>query len=415
MASAKIKAASSQFLQLSSSISEIEWVEKQLPSQTEYYEDLQKKVQTKRDDLEKIRKKIKEFEGINFAIKKLFATLTFQNEEMNYSTIFEKGQEEKALLTKLENELDEATQTNKMLFSKKQQLDTLRSKLYQLYDSVFTGITPEFPSEDALEEEANSLYAQFNQVDSDLNRYKKAIEYIESAKPKLHEAIECLRNALKYNSWDLFSNSTIANFFEFKALKDARNYSKQTQEQIDKAKQCIPEASRVGELNLTQEKFVSNFMYDNLFMDIHIRSKIEGSLNKHSEYSRDLDNVHVWLQENVTKLTKIYSQMHEAFFKKRQELMNERKRIFESVLGISNHTSTSSSLPLPTAPPFESFKHEDESFSSDYAETSGASIRYNNILGIDPTNNNFLESHNDHDETLPSYDEAVRQSSFDIK
>ncbi|CAG8622000.1 7729_t:CDS:2, partial [Acaulospora colombiana] len=252
MAFERIKTTAPQVLQLWSNISEIEWVESQLPAQAEYYEDLQKKVKSKRDDLEQIRKKIREFEDINFTIKRLIATVTFQrgrNEEMDYSTLFEKGQEEKAALVKLESELQEATQSHNTLVSKKQQLDAFRTQLYQLYDSIFAGLTPEFPSEDALEDEANSLYAQFNQIESDLTRYKTAVNHIESARKKLQEAIECLRKALGYNAWDLFFNSTIANFFEHRALIDARNYAKQTQEQIDKAKQCIPEASRIGELN----------------------------------------------------------------------------------------------------------------------------------------------------------------------
>ncbi|CAG8450971.1 11363_t:CDS:2 [Scutellospora calospora] len=371
MTTGRIYAVSSQYLQLTTNIAEIEWVESQLPEQTNYLQDLQLKVAVKRSELDKLRKQTylfsipsnlpkKEFKEVqdlkHFTVKRLTAQLThklekkLKKEETDYLAAFEKEQNEKTALEMLENELQEANQM------------------------VFTGSIPgnENALINALESEVNILYTQFNQVSIDVNRYQSAEKHIGNARNLLSQAIKSLRQALGYNSWDRHSNSRIANFFEQGSLADARNYSMQAQVQIDQARQYVPE---IHQINVTQGTFVLGVLFDNFFVDLYIRTKIEASIRSLTNQSMQLDGIYRWLQNNISNFSNIYKQMERAYFSKRKELSKERIKIFERVLRQDNATN-----PI---------------------QSSNASNMSTDIL----------ESNNDEDDALPSYDEALRQPS----
>ncbi|KAF0487318.1 hypothetical protein F8M41_022578 [Gigaspora margarita] len=442
MASERIHALSSQYLQLTTRIAEIEWVDSQLLEQTNYLQDLHVKVAIKRSELDKLREKTKkEFQEVqnlkHFTVKRLAAQLTnrldkkLKKEETDYLTAFEKEQNEKTVLEALENELREATQLNQILTSQKKELVSLRDKLNNLVDSAFTDLLPE----STLENEVTTLYAQFNQVAVDVNRYQSAEKHIGNARTTLSQAIKCLRQAHQYNSLDIYSQNRIMDFFErgnladarkyssqaqvavdvnryqsaekhignarttlsitilclrqahqFNSLDiysqnrimdffergnlaDARKYSSQAQVQIDQARQFVPE---IRHMNVTQGNFVFGVLFDNLFVDYYMRSKIESSLRTLLNYSTKLDGVYQWLQNNISNLGNIYTQMQNTYITKRQELSKERIKMFERVLNPNNTT-----LSVPNA-----------------SDT--------------PTGS----SNNDEDDALPSYDEAIRQPAF---
>ncbi|CAG8618703.1 40038_t:CDS:2 [Gigaspora margarita] len=327
MASERIHALSSQYLQLTTRIAEIEWVDSQLLEQTNYLQDLHVKVAIKRSELDKLREKTKkEFQEVqnlkHFTVKRLAAQLTnrldkkLKKEETDYLAAFEKEQNEKTVLEALENELREATQLNQILTSQKKELVSLRDKLNNLVDSAFTDLLPE----STLENEVTTLYAQFNQVAVDVNRYQSAEKHIGNARTTLSQAIKCLRQAHQYNSLDIYSQNRIMDFFERGNLA----------------------------------------------------AKIESSLRTLLNYSTQLDGVYQWLQNNISNLGNIYTQMQNTYITKRQELSKERIKMFERVLNPNNTT-----LSIPNA-----------------SDT--------------PTGS----SNNDEDDALPSYDEAIRQPTF---
>ncbi|RIB12484.1 hypothetical protein C2G38_2200512 [Gigaspora rosea] len=376
MASERIHALSSQYLQLTTRIAEIEWVDSQLPEQTNYLQDLHVKVAIKRSELDKLREKTKkEFQEIqnlkHFTVKRLAAQLTnrldkkLKKEETDYLAAFEKEQNEKTILEALENELREATQLNQILTSQKKELVSLRDQLNNLVDSAFTDLLPE----STLENEVTTLCAQFNQVAVDVNRYQSAEKHIGNARTTLSQAIKSLRQAHQYNSLDIYSHNRIMDFFERGSLADARKYSSQAQVQIDQARQLVPEIHR---MNVTQGNFVFGVLFDNFFVDYYMRSKIESSLRTLLNSSTQLDGVYQWLQNNISNLGNIYTQMQNTYITKRQELSKERIKMFERVLNPNNTTlSTPNASDTPTG-----------------------------------------SSNNDEDDELPSYDEAIRQPAF---
>ncbi|CAG8520325.1 6067_t:CDS:2 [Dentiscutata erythropus] len=377
MASERIHSLSSQYLQLTTKIAEIEWVDSQLLEQTNYLQDLQVKVAVKRSELDKLREKTKkEFQEVqnlkHFTVKRLAAQLTnrlekkLKKEETDYLAAFEKEQNEKTTLEMLENELREATQLNQILTSQKKELVSLKDQLNNLVDSAFTELMPEGP----LEIEVGTLYAQFNQVAVDVNRYQSAEKHIGNARITLSQAIKSLRQAHQYNSLDMYSHNRIADFFERGSLADARKYSMQAQVQIDQARQFVPE---IRYMNVTQGNFVFGVLFDNFFVDYYIRSKIESSLRSLLSHLTQLDSVYQWLQNNISNLGNIYTQMQSTYISKRQELSKERIKMFERVL---NPNNTTSSIPNASDIPIVS--------SSNYEE----------------------------DDELPSYDEALRQPTF---
>jgi len=204
-----------------------------------------------------------------------------------------------------------------------------KNELEELLQEVFDGPTPNFPQEDALEQQVTKLFLNFTQL-------SQVIHQCELAKDDLKNAHMYLVNFFKGNEtvrdyasiWDLSPTSVIKTLKEIEKhddltiLSDAKDYVKQANEKIQHARVLLTKKT-----NLTSNKIERlEELFESIVDNQEIRYK-EGLRKIDSNLEKELGETRIWLGEEIQSLKQDYIKQEKELAIYKTKLFEERQRI----------------------------------------------------------------------------------------
>ncbi|CAF1320119.1 unnamed protein product [Rotaria magnacalcarata] len=178
-----------------------------------------------------------------------------------------------------------------------------KKELAALLDRLFSGATPSYPDEDAMEQQLQNEKEHLVTIQT----YHRVITHAFELMQKAHQALilchRALDDALNMNTFDLFSDSSFADMAVSSYLAKARNASAQAQQFLNEARRLYPNMRHVGELHIKQDNLVFNILFDNIWTDMNMRKKIREASNRISSADAAVVSIVSELKQKLDQYT----------------------------------------------------------------------------------------------------------------
>lgn len=287
----QVQSHSQRFSILFNRLSQTQWSETALPRAEAYLHDFQNQLRLTQDNIDKF----------NFAADKEFKRLVnvkgpsvrhvwykirgqleqrLDEQEKIWLQEFEKSKEEEQHLMTLTEQIASAQNFFNQCQHSFQQYTQTKQELDELLESFFAGTTPSYPDEDIMEEKLKNLKNHLIDLQTKHRVLSQVCELLQKAYESLHLCHQALNDALNMKTFDIVSNSSFADVVMNSTLARARNKSVQAQRLINQARQIYPDLSFIAELYVQQDNFVFNLVFDNIWTDIHMKTKINETLSR---------------------------------------------------------------------------------------------------------------------------------------
>jgi hypothetical protein len=206
--------------------------------------------------------------------------------------------------------------------------------LSALFDRLFDGPTPSFPSEDSIEESVTATRSQLNALHGQSARQAQVTSLLQKANDHLVGALQHLQASLSLNTYDMFSRGGMADMMVHSYLASARDLSARAQILLIEAQKLDPRIPHLGDLHIEQDNLVFQLVFDNIFTDLRMRQLIQQSFAKVSNATAVLQK-HV-LPAVVEKDKTLKAQVQSCRTQMRdleRKLWEERERLIVEVIG----------------------------------------------------------------------------------
>ena len=286
-----IREAGPKYLALQHTLTETEWAVAALPQIADRLQKTEATTKVTRDNIRKFDKRSKDqlerFQKLkHHSVKQLWYRTVgklekkVDEEEKAWLKEYEQVQSAKVRLEEQEKEAAEAKRIHDDCVNAKKRNETAKKELATLLESLFAGPTPSFPNEDALEQE---LVAARQRLD-DFRILTERQEYILRSLQRAHKfllgSLQSLEDSLQYNTYDMFSRGSYADWMVQSALGQARDLATRAQFLVQEVRQIEPSIPHIGDVQIEQGNLVFNIMFDNIFTDMQMRQTIQRNLGK---------------------------------------------------------------------------------------------------------------------------------------
>ncbi|KAF8889101.1 hypothetical protein BD779DRAFT_1715171 [Infundibulicybe gibba] len=241
--------------------------------------------------------------------------------------------------------LEEAKGVLAELHVKGDQHDKAKKDLADLYNSIFTGPTQEFPEEDERENQVQAAQIYHDQVQAAINRESQAAEILARADETMASCESKMRDALGYSQWDMWGGGNVSDMLERSALGNAQSFAFQAQVLVEQARRISQLVQPIGPVNIAQgfrRSILTDVFFDNIFTDMAFHDKIKRSADEvgqaRSRIREECENANQRTEAIGRDLLAAVENLKRC----RNELDSSRRAAFESITGRSD---TPSSLP----------------------------------------------------------------------
>jgi hypothetical protein len=360
---AKIQEAASQNASLLQGLHETDSAPSALRQQDAYLNDLnhqiasinarvaqlRKKTATELKDHEKYRdSNVRRFAHKATGRKEKFAEKAAKEEKEYFDAMQaqKSAEDELAYVQHLKAEAEKTRQTYASSASKHKEL---QSQLDALYNSIFAGHTPDFPSEDAAEMSCNTASQHLSTLNQTLEREKHTLFLLGQTVLKLSEARQSLDGAYSMSQYDMFGGGTMASM-------QKRNYLERAESSIQQARmlqaQLPADIPRLPDVNVHVGDIWSDVVFDNIFTDMQMHERVKDSITKVDRAGNQCSEVIRGREENLKRLNGQVQQAEAKMKQARVELQKAREEAFRRVVGGEQMGSGLGSSPPPGyAPP----------------------------------------------------------------
>ncbi|EMC96809.1 hypothetical protein BAUCODRAFT_90072 [Baudoinia panamericana UAMH 10762] len=256
-----------------------------------------------------------------------------EKEEREFLEAWQKEREAKERREELSRALENAQKDKQHLDGDSTRHDQAQRELDQLYNSIFTGPTPEVPGEDQMENTVKDTQQWAQQCQTRLRTEKRAMDDLQSAKSSLTMALRDMSDARGASTWDMWGGGTFADMMERDALSRAQNNLTQAMHHIGSAMRAQPAIKPLRAVNIDQGHFLSDVMFDNIFSDMAQHERIHQSEAQMQQAAEDFK---AQLAEQVERLRDADAQAKQAsqtLEEARSELQRIRAEAFERLVG----------------------------------------------------------------------------------
>lgn len=206
-----------------------------------------------------------------------------------------------------------------------------QKELDSLYQSIFSGRTPEFPAEDAIEERSKAAEGHFGQVSRAMDCEKQATATLIEARKMMGRALQEMGSARGMSQWDMFGGGTMASMMKRNALENAQAGVGRVQMLVDQARRTSPHVGEIGPLNVASGSIWGDVVFDNIFSDMQMHEKITQSEMGLQKADQQLKYQIQKAQKRQEGINKDLKQAREALDAARGELQKTRQEIFQRV------------------------------------------------------------------------------------
>ncbi|MFX0124558.1 MAG: zinc ribbon domain-containing protein, partial [Candidatus Hodarchaeota archaeon] len=242
-----------RYLQLEERVENLRNIPDELEQQRAYLSNLnhsladaQRRLETLTEQREKEYRDVEKLESLS--VTSLMARVKgtkgqlLEKEKVEYLTVLNK---EEAAQREYRQLQDVITQTQLQVHELGDLLNTknkLEKELEALINQVCEGVPD--PIEDAIEQRLTILEDQIGPITNNRSRIFRANNHLEHAISALNDALESLRSASGFSTWDLLGGGLIADSIKHSRMSDARNHVHNAHNNIQRAIQEYPEIRR---------------------------------------------------------------------------------------------------------------------------------------------------------------------------
>ncbi|ORX77298.1 hypothetical protein BCR32DRAFT_283334 [Anaeromyces robustus] len=328
------------YVNLQEKLDRLEFASLQLEKQERLTEQVKEKLDNTYDRLSQITNKKKKEANKLEQLKHLTFRSFFSKIKGTRSSELVKAEKAYQSTCKQYEQAKKAFDVNKSLWdeSKKELLECqannknfnrYKNELEELLQEVFDGPTPNFPQEDALEQQVMKLFLNFTQL-------SQVIHQCELAKDNLRNAHMYLVNYFKGNqsvrdyasTWDLSPTSVIKILKEnekhddLTILSDAKDYVKQANEEIQHARVLLTKKTNLTSNKIERlDEFLESIVDSQEYRIKEGFKRIDGNLEK------ELGETRIWLGEEIQSLKHDYTKQEKELAVYKTKLFEERQRI----------------------------------------------------------------------------------------
>lgn len=237
-----------------------------------------------------------------------------------------------------------ARKTHAELEQINQRHHSLQAELDAMYNSIFSGPTPDVPGEDqkewAFREARDGFAAARQRHDAESQAFKCLID----ADKFMLQALHSLADARSHSQMDMFGGGTLTDMMERDALSKAKNATDKVGMLVSQAQRLSPGIGRLGQMSIAQGH-LSDVFFDNIFSDMAMHDEIKRSQAQCEHEARNLKDLleRARVQEGVLR-----AQTGEAAEKlewARRDLQQIRQEAFQRLAAPPSYDESASSAP----------------------------------------------------------------------
>ncbi|MFX1507909.1 MAG: hypothetical protein ACFFDC_17620 [Promethearchaeota archaeon] len=254
-----------------------------------------------------------------------------EKEKVEYLTVLNKEEAAKREYQQLQDVISQTqAQVNELeeLLNTKTNLD---KELETLINQVCEGVPD--PIEDAVEQRLVALEDQIGPITNNRSRVFRAKNHLEHAITDMNRALESLRSASGFSTWDLLGGGLIVDSMKHSRMSEARNSVHSAHNNIQRAIQEYPEIrGSLSSAYVEEMSFFWDGFMDNIFSDIAARDKIHRSMESVRQALHDASNANHWLENNLRAINNQFTDLNKNVEVTRKELLEERKRMINEAI-----------------------------------------------------------------------------------
>lgn len=218
---------------------------------------------------------------------------------------------------------------------------TSQLKLNELYNTIFTGPTPDLPAEDAKEAEIQNVWNSFNAIQMQLSTQQQVMSILTDADTFLKRAVGDMADAKSASTADLWGvGGTFSEMAERSALSRCQSHVSQVEMLMGQANRMQPTIAHLGPMQIVEQNFMTDVFFDNIFTDLNMRDKIRASQEQLNAAQRKLLGELNKANERVNAVKGDLKRAQGVLDLKRKELQQIRAAAFESLAGGAPATQT---------------------------------------------------------------------------
>ena len=259
-----------------------------------------------------------------------------EKEEREFMEAWQREREAQQRREVLGSALEQAEQQKSGQEADKAKHDQAQEELDRMYNSIFSGPTPDVPGEDEMEHAVYQARDWYNQCQTLLGNDKHAMEALQRANQQLAAARRDMDDALSASNVDRFGGGALFDMMERDALSRGQVKLSECLRAMDDARRSQPALPVLSEVNIDNGHFMSDVLFDNIFTDMAQHDRIRNSTAQMDQALRHLGSI---MSEQNTRLQHAQEQHWQASRQledARGELQRIRSEAFERFGGGPN-------------------------------------------------------------------------------
>lgn len=200
-----------------------------------------------------------------------------EKEEREFMEAWQREREAQERREALGKALESAEQEKKSQEADKSRHDQAQQELDQMYNSIFSGPTPDVPGEDEREHAVYQAREWYNQCETQMRHEKQAMEALDRAQRQLGAARRDMDDALSASNVDRFGGGALFDMMERDALSRGQVKLSECLRAMDDARRSQPAIPDLSEVNIDNGHFMSDVLFDNIFTDMAQHDRIRNS------------------------------------------------------------------------------------------------------------------------------------------
>ncbi|KAJ4255633.1 hypothetical protein NW762_009631 [Fusarium torreyae] len=237
-------------------------------------------------------------------------------EEQNYHNTLQQAHHASEHNLSVQAELEQELQKKNGLDRRMQEYLGLQKQLDDIYDGIFAGPTPEFPEEDAKEQQSDDALSAYVATNTALELHQKALDLLEQSASKMTAGLQQVDKAIQSGDMN-----------HVRALNQGRELIQQSKTTVDQLVQLGADVIVLPpEANPRTMEVTSNLG------DVWGKVDVTGGRKEVARCTAALNNTLNQAKERKHFLIKERKRKEEEMEEARNELQLVRKGIFEKVM-----------------------------------------------------------------------------------
>lgn len=253
--------------------------------------------------------------------------------------------EAKRHLDHLNDTLQDAKSKTASLKPLVEEHNAAQAELDTLYNTIFSGPSPDFPTEDTKEHMLSLAKDSFDEVQLRLSTESNVLSILQNASTVMNQCVATLDDALQSSTMDAWGiGGGFVDMAERSSLAQAQSLSSQVAMLVSQARQMQPAVQPLGPMNIAQGNLMSDVIFDNMFSDLKFQGKIKESKRQVITARSRLIQETKHSSERLTNLRGEVEEKKQILETKRKDLQDERAALFEKVVASGGISESSQEL-----------------------------------------------------------------------